>query len=100
MSQLAERVERRRLPRRRTLKSGQVLFDPKAPALDCIVRNLSEHGALLLISPLAVPERFDFLLTSDHVLHRCRVVWRAFDRVGVEFEPIGGTAGGAGRSRS
>jgi hypothetical protein len=86
MLQASEYEDRRRQPRRRTLKSAQVMIDRKAPPLECIVRNLSDQGALLLLSSLAVTDRFDLVLESDRTRHHCRVVWRALDRVGVEFE--------------
>jgi hypothetical protein len=77
--------ERRRAHRNRTLKAARIMIDHNASALDCIVRNLSSGGALLLVSSLAVPERFELLLSASHARHECRVVWRAMDRVGVEF---------------
>ena len=78
-------VERRRVQRHRTLKSGKVLIDPKTSALDCTVRNLSPSGALLMISSIAVPDQFALVLSATRARHECRVVWRAHDRVGVEF---------------
>ena len=81
--------ERRRVQRHRTLKAARIMIDPSASALDCIVRNLSTDGALLLVSSLAVPDRFELLFSSSRVRHECRVAWRAMDRVGVEFKKAG-----------
>ena len=78
--------ERRREQRHKTLKAGRILIDPNSSALDCIVRNLSPSGALLLVSSLAVPDRFELLLAASRARHQCRVAWRAMDRVGVEFK--------------
>ena len=78
--------ERRREHRIRTLKAGRIVIDPNDSVLDCIVRNLSPHGALLLVSSLAVPDRFELLFSASRARHQCRVVWRAMDRVGVEFK--------------
>jgi hypothetical protein len=86
MSQLSLNEERRRMPRQRTLKAARIVIDPKLPALDCIVRNLSARGALLLVPSLAVPDRFDLVFSASHARHACRVAWRAHDRVGVLFE--------------
>jgi hypothetical protein len=77
--------ERRRERRQRTLKAGRITIDPNASALDCIVRNLSPGGALLMVSSLAVPDHFALTFTSTRARHDCRVVWRAMDRVGVAF---------------
>ena len=78
--------ERRRAHRNRTLKAGRIMIDANTSGLDCIVRNLSPHGALLLVSSLAVPDRFELLFSANRARHECRVVWRAMDRVGVEFK--------------
>src|SRR3954470_18788453 len=56
--------ERRRCVRTRTLKSARIIIDPKTSALECIVRNLSPSGALLLVTSLAVPDRFDLILSA------------------------------------
>ena len=74
------------MPRQRTLKSARIVIDPQGPVLDCIVRNLSARGALLLVSSLAVPERFDLILSTSGARQTCKVAWRAHDRVGVKFE--------------
>jgi len=78
--------ERRRAHRQRTLKAARIMIDPNASGLDCIVRNLSPYGALLLVSSLAVPDRFELLFSANRTRHECRVAWRAMDRVGVEFK--------------
>ena len=90
--------DRRRARRTRTLKSGKIVIDAKTPALECIVRNLSPHGALLLVPSLAVPDRFELVFAATRARHDCRVAWRAMDRVGIEFVS-GGTADGAVPSR-
>ena len=77
--------ERRRFPRTRTLKSGQIVIDPRASVLECIVRNLSPGGALLLVTSLAVPDRFELVFPATRARHDCKVAWRGQDRVGVEF---------------
>ena len=85
MWQQTVREERRRAPRQRTLKSGQIVIDPQSPVLECIVRNLSPRGALLLVPSLAVPDAFELVFSATRTRHRCKVAWRAYDRVGVEF---------------
>jgi hypothetical protein len=86
MSQLSLNEERRRMPRQRTLKSARIVIDQQGAVLDCIVRNLSAHGALLLLPSLAVPGRFDLILSTSRTRQTCKVAWRAHDRVGVQFE--------------
>lgn len=86
MSQVSANEDRRRMPRHRTLKSAQIVIDSQGPALDCIVRNMSPRGALLLVPSVAVPDRFDLVFAASRARYTCRVVWRAPDRVGVQFE--------------
>ena len=85
MSQLSWNEERRNTPRHRTLKSARIVIDSQGPVLDCIVRNLSPRGALLLVPSLAVPDRFGLVFSASRTRHACKVAWRAHDRVGVVF---------------
>jgi hypothetical protein len=51
-------MEKRNIPRLRTLKGGSVLFGV-ASAIDCVIRNMSETGAQLAVeSPVGVPDEF------------------------------------------
>ena len=78
--------ERRRVSRHRTLKSGKIVLQSGRSVVDCTVRNLSSHGALLLVKSLAgIPEKFDLVLETTGEHHPCRVAWRGSDRLGVEF---------------
>jgi hypothetical protein len=77
--------EHRHSQRLRTLKGGSIIFG-LAPAVDCIVRNLSSAGALLAVeSPLGIPEDFTLLIKPELKKKRCRVVWRKADKIGVRF---------------
>jgi len=42
--------ERRYSPRSRTLRAGRILFNNKRSVIDCMVRNISAHGACLASS--------------------------------------------------
>ena len=78
--------ERRRVSRHRTLKSGKIVLQSGRSVVDCTVRNLSSHGALLLVKSLAgIPEKFDLVLETSGEHHACRIAWSGADRVGVEF---------------
>jgi hypothetical protein len=77
--------ERRRFPRNRTLKSGKIVLNQHSSVVDCTVRNLTDHGALLLVPSLVgIPASFELVLEHDQH-HDCRVVWRGDKRLGVEF---------------
>jgi hypothetical protein len=75
---------RRRHDRRRTLKSGKIMFNHKTSVVDCTIRNLSMNGACLLVdSVIGIPETFDLVL--DGVRRCCVVKWKTGDRVSVSF---------------
>jgi hypothetical protein len=78
-------VERRKVPRHRTLKAGSIRFN-RAGSIDCRVRNLSAAGAMLEVAgQLGIPDEFALVIESDHVRQNCRVIWRASTRLGVAF---------------
>jgi hypothetical protein len=78
-------AERRTSQRLRTLKGGSILFG-LAPAIDCVVRNLSATGACLAVpNPAAIPEQFDLLIKPELLKRHCRVAWRTADRIGIRF---------------
>jgi hypothetical protein len=78
--------ERRKVTRRRTLKTGRIVFNNRFSAMDCAVRNLSSQGAMLLVSgPHGIPDEFVLELDEGSILHDCHVIWREEKRIGVEF---------------
>jgi len=79
--------ENRVKPRLRTFKGGSILFG-FAPAIDCVVRNLSDTGALLTVeSPVGIPNDFTLLIKPELRKRDCQVVWRTADKIGVRFIP-------------
>lgn len=77
--------ERRKLPRRRTLKAGSITLNHDG-SVDCRVRNQSPIGACLkLASQLGIPDDFVLVVETDHVKAPCHVVWRTAMRLGVAF---------------
>lgn len=77
--------ENRRSARLRTYKGGSIIFGV-APAIDCIIRNISETGAALeLQGPAGIPEEFTLLIKPELVKRNCRVAWRLAKRIGVQF---------------
>ncbi len=81
-------MEERRQPatRTRTLKRGRVVFNDGRSVIDCVVRNLSPSGALLVLpNLLGVPEKFDLHIDSDRTRHVARTIWRADGKLGVKF---------------
>jgi hypothetical protein len=72
--------------RQRILKTGTISFD-RAAGINCIVRNVSETGALLEIeSPVGIPNIFTLVIAKDEVQRPCHVVWRSARRIGIGFD--------------
>jgi hypothetical protein len=77
-------TERRREPRRRTLKAGRLLIDKKA-VLNCTIRNLSQHGGRLDIdSIVGVPEEFVLDIAGEGA-RPARTVWKSHSSLGVKL---------------
>ena len=55
------------------------------PIIDCILKNVSEHGACISVAefPEVVPDYFR--LAIDKVQPKCRVKWRSGNDIGIEF---------------
>lgn len=77
--------ERRANPRRVVDCPGSIVPGAGAHALDCLVADISDGGARLVV-PGGVPEEFSLVINDGTgAEHSCRVVWRLDDEVGVEF---------------
>lgn len=86
--------ERRKAPRSRTLLGGVVSFNQKRSTLDCLVRNMSDAGALLVLSDaVALPSGFDLEIQQRQRSYNARVCWRKGQLVGIVFETQGGSSG-------
>jgi len=80
-------IERRKTPRLRSLLSGRVSFNQQRSTLDCLVRNISDDGALLLISDsIALPITFDLTIPQRQRSYPARLRWRDGERIGIVFE--------------
>jgi hypothetical protein len=78
--------KRRASPRKRTLKTGRIVFNNKRSVIDCTVRNVSAGGALLAVQSLiGIPDSFDLMIDSDTTTHPARVMWKRDGQLGVKF---------------
>jgi methyl-accepting chemotaxis protein len=75
--------DRRKSPRTKRLKGAQIIW-PNGVSVKCVVRNLSEKGAKIVI-PSPVPGIFDLVFDHDQSRRSCRVVWRKEIHIGVQF---------------
>jgi hypothetical protein len=73
---------------RRPLHIQAKVMAGNAPLRDCVVVDMSETGAKLLIAaPQEAPEEFTVVFTPCGAPYRrCRVVWRSDTQMGVVFD--------------
>jgi hypothetical protein len=77
-------IERRSEPRRRSLLGATVVYGRRQCAMDCIVRNISPHGALVVFPNSAViPSELELHIPHREQTFAARVVWRGHDRAGL-----------------
>jgi hypothetical protein len=84
-------LERRDFQRRRTLLGGRIAFNHCYSTLDCVVRNMSQNGAMLVFEDsITVPNEFDLMIPQKGESRRARIVWRQENETGVAFpQPTG-----------
>lgn len=81
-------TERRQAYRRRALMGGRIRFRVQTATLDCLVRNLSDGGArLVLDNAMWLPEQFDLDIRHRDLRVGARVIWRRLREAGIAFMP-------------
>jgi hypothetical protein len=79
-------LDRRRTPRLRALKSGRIDFNPHWPPIDCVIRNVSAHGACVeMAGTFNTPLAFTLSFLTAQENRACRQIWRRENRLGVEY---------------
>ncbi|MHA1547839.1 MAG: PilZ domain-containing protein [Alphaproteobacteria bacterium] len=79
--------KQRREDRQHTLLAGRMIFNDGKSTLDCVIRDLSEHGAhLWLPTVVGAPHRFDLLIPHDGRRLPAVVAWHDGRSLGVDFE--------------
>ena len=79
-------VERRLSPRRNAFIAASISHPSQSEHLHCIVRNMSQDGALLeLPHAKDLPMSFWLRLEGEATLRLCTVAWRSERQLGVEF---------------
>jgi hypothetical protein len=78
--------ERRTSARQRSFLRGRAFYNNRQNALDCLIRDFSEHGANLIFSEaVSIPEAVDLYIPQKDQTFRAHVQWRAGGEVGVAF---------------
>jgi hypothetical protein len=82
-------TERRREQRLRSLLGGRISFRRLQSTMDCIVRNIAPHGAMLVFPHTAVtPAEFRLEIPHRGETHSAKVIWRRHDRAGVTLSDM------------
>lgn len=80
-------AERRRQARPRALKKGTIVFHHGSSTFDCLIRNLSGGGALLVVpDTTGIPDHFDLKFDAIPPVHPTTVRWRNLTALGVSFD--------------
>lgn len=81
-----EGEEHRRARRQRVLMSGYISFEGHFASIPCMIRNLSDTGALILLNhPSPVPQQFTLYLELQGYRVECERVWMKGLQVGAHF---------------
>lgn len=79
--------EQRQSARQRSLLGARACYNRRRVTLECVVRNISEGGALLVVSDaVALPAMFELEIAQRQRTYNAHVRWRSGTRVGVSFE--------------
>lgn len=77
--------DKRRLPRAKIIKSGQIVFDDNKCLTECLVLDMSKGGAALQPSDtLNFPDRFELRFKYGPT-YDCEVCWQRGRKIGVRF---------------
>lgn len=76
--------ERRKHPR--TELNEPAYVSAGGSVMSCVVRNISPEGAAIDVeNPAFIPDRFRLVMTGDHSVRECRVIWIQDNRIGLAF---------------
>jgi hypothetical protein len=78
--------ERRTSARKKSFLRGRVMYNNRQSAIECLIRDVSEHGANLIFSDTAsIPETVELYIPQKDQTFRAHVQWRSGGEVGVAF---------------
>jgi len=83
---MSEMKEHRASERKKTLKKGSIVFNKRYSTVDCTVRNVSEHGAMLEVpNNHLIPLYVELNIYPDTRYCPAQVVWRSRESMGVQY---------------
>ena len=80
-------TEQKPMPRGRTFLAGKVISNYGQSTIDCIVRRISDTGAVIEVeSVLGAPEHFHLLIPGEGEPQPCKRSWQSDKQIGLVFE--------------
>ncbi len=78
---------RRQSVRQHCHRAAKVRHGAGTRSRDCLIIDISDHGARLQVDGLDVPEKFVLILSGVGTVEEreCEVVWRTGDEIGAKF---------------
>jgi len=77
--------EQRQFERHKTLKGARISFHEGHSTIDCVVRNLSESGARVMVeTTVGIPDEVT-LVVNDGTHHQAKIVRRKINELGLQF---------------
>ncbi|MGA3311155.1 MAG: PilZ domain-containing protein [Xanthobacteraceae bacterium] len=78
--------ERRESRRQKSFLRGFVYFDKRRGVTSCLVRDISDEGARIILSEtVAIPDVVNLHIPQREQTLRARVQWRRRDEIGLAF---------------
>ncbi|MGO9048083.1 MAG: PilZ domain-containing protein [Xanthobacteraceae bacterium] len=86
-------AERRASRRQKSFLRGIVYFDKRRSVMACLVRDLSEAGARIVLSQtVAIPDLIELHIPQREETLSARVQWRRADEIGLAFSKAATTS--------
>ena len=65
---------------------AKIFFDHKPSTFDCLVKNISDHGARINIESIwDIPETFRLHIAKFNMSYECRTIWKTHNQLGVSY---------------
>jgi hypothetical protein len=78
--------ERRASRRQKSFLRGVVYFDKRRTQMACMVRDLSDSGARIVLSQaIALPDLIELQIPQREEMVSARIQWRRADEIGLAF---------------
>jgi hypothetical protein len=78
--------ERRRVPRQKSLLRGRIYFNNRNSTAECMVRDISTHGARVIFADeVSIPDVVELYIPQKDQNLRAHIVWRHANEAGIAF---------------